>query len=73
MSCSYSGFPVLNTQLCELQDGPRIPKATSALKHISPISPAAIFRRSQQVEISNSSLIQITPHDPACQISPPPI
>ncbi|XP_039548041.1 C-myc promoter-binding protein isoform X3 [Pimephales promelas] len=45
---SYSGFPVLNTQLCELQDGPRVPKATSAMRHISPISPAAIFRRSQQ-------------------------
>lgn len=45
---SYSGFPVLNTQLCELQDGPRVPKATSAARHISPISPAAIFRRSQQ-------------------------
>ncbi|KAK7152076.1 hypothetical protein R3I94_008420 [Phoxinus phoxinus] len=45
---SYSGFPVLNTQLCELQDGPRVPKATSAVRHISPISPAAIFRRSQQ-------------------------
>uniref|UniRef100_A0A8C1JA82 DENN/MADD domain containing 4A n=1 Tax=Cyprinus carpio TaxID=7962 RepID=A0A8C1JA82_CYPCA len=48
MVYSYSGFPVLNTQLCELQDGPRIPKATSAVRHISPISPAAIFRRSQQ-------------------------
>uniref|UniRef100_A0A8C2CVI3 DENN/MADD domain containing 4A n=1 Tax=Cyprinus carpio TaxID=7962 RepID=A0A8C2CVI3_CYPCA len=48
MVYSYSGFPVLNTQLCELQDGPRIPKATSAMRHISPISPAAIFRRSQQ-------------------------
>ncbi|XP_051952689.1 C-myc promoter-binding protein isoform X1 [Xyrauchen texanus] len=45
---SYSGFPVLNAQLCELQDGPRIPKATSAVRHNSPISPAAIFRRSQQ-------------------------
>uniref|UniRef100_A0A673NGP9 C-myc promoter-binding protein-like n=1 Tax=Sinocyclocheilus rhinocerous TaxID=307959 RepID=A0A673NGP9_9TELE len=45
---SYSGFPVLNAQLCELQDGPRVPKATSAMRHISPISPAAIFRRSQQ-------------------------
>ncbi|XP_077049432.1 C-myc promoter-binding protein isoform X1 [Siphateles boraxobius] len=45
---SYSGFPVLNTQLCELQDGPRVPKAASAVRHISPISPAAIFRRSQQ-------------------------
>nr|AUH27392.1 DENN domain containing protein 4A [Gobiocypris rarus] len=45
---SYSGFPALNTQLCELQDGPRVPKVTSAVRHISPISPAAIFRRSQQ-------------------------
>uniref|UniRef100_A0A8C1ZET4 DENN/MADD domain containing 4A n=1 Tax=Cyprinus carpio TaxID=7962 RepID=A0A8C1ZET4_CYPCA len=26
----------------------RLPKATSAMRHISPISPAAIFRRSQQ-------------------------
>uniref|UniRef100_A0A672T4D4 C-myc promoter-binding protein-like n=1 Tax=Sinocyclocheilus grahami TaxID=75366 RepID=A0A672T4D4_SINGR len=26
----------------------RVPKATSAVRHISPISPAAIFRRSQQ-------------------------
>uniref|UniRef100_A0A671MIM0 C-myc promoter-binding protein-like n=1 Tax=Sinocyclocheilus anshuiensis TaxID=1608454 RepID=A0A671MIM0_9TELE len=48
MVYSYSGFPVLNAQLCELQDGPRVPKATSAMRHISPISPAAIFRRSQQ-------------------------
>uniref|UniRef100_A0A8C1WZ88 DENN/MADD domain containing 4A n=1 Tax=Cyprinus carpio TaxID=7962 RepID=A0A8C1WZ88_CYPCA len=48
MIYSYSGFPVLNAQLCELQDGPRVPKATSAMRHISPISPAAIFRRSQQ-------------------------
>uniref|UniRef100_A0A673LWW5 UDENN domain-containing protein n=1 Tax=Sinocyclocheilus rhinocerous TaxID=307959 RepID=A0A673LWW5_9TELE len=48
MVYSYSGFPVLNAQLCELQDGPRVPKATSAVRHISPISPAAIFRRSQQ-------------------------
>ncbi|XP_026086364.1 C-myc promoter-binding protein-like isoform X1 [Carassius auratus] len=48
MVYSYSGFPVLNTQLCELQDGPRVPEATSALRQISPISPAAIFRRSQQ-------------------------
>ncbi|TRY87122.1 hypothetical protein DNTS_008183 [Danionella cerebrum] len=45
---SYSGFPALDTQLCELQDAPRVPKAASALRHISPISPAAIFRRSQQ-------------------------
>uniref|UniRef100_A0A671SF14 C-myc promoter-binding protein-like n=1 Tax=Sinocyclocheilus anshuiensis TaxID=1608454 RepID=A0A671SF14_9TELE len=48
MVYSYSGFPVLNAQLCELQDGPRVSKATSAVRHISPISPAAIFRRSQQ-------------------------
>ncbi|XP_052387537.1 C-myc promoter-binding protein isoform X2 [Carassius gibelio] len=48
MVYSYSGFPVLNTQLCELQDGPRVPEATSAVRQISPISPAAIFRRSQQ-------------------------
>lgn len=73
MSYSYSGFPVLNTQLCELQDGPRVPKATSAARHISPISPAAIFRRSQQVGISNTNLIQITPHDPTCQVFPPPL
>uniref|UniRef100_A0A8C2G887 DENN/MADD domain containing 4A n=1 Tax=Cyprinus carpio TaxID=7962 RepID=A0A8C2G887_CYPCA len=50
MVYSYSGFPVLNAQLCELQDGPRVPKATSAVRHISPISPAAIFRRSQQIK-----------------------
>ncbi|XP_016143347.1 C-myc promoter-binding protein-like isoform X2 [Sinocyclocheilus grahami] len=48
MVYSYSVFPVLSAQLCELQDGPRVPKATSAVRHISPISPAAIFRRSQQ-------------------------
>lgn len=48
MVYSYSGFPALNAQLCEHQDGLRVPKATSALRHISPISPAAIFRRSQQ-------------------------
>ncbi|XP_056622960.1 C-myc promoter-binding protein isoform X3 [Triplophysa dalaica] len=45
---SYSGFPVLNIRLFELQDGPRVPTAPSVLRHISPISPAAIFRRSQQ-------------------------
>uniref|UniRef100_A0A8C2GCU8 DENN/MADD domain containing 4A n=1 Tax=Cyprinus carpio TaxID=7962 RepID=A0A8C2GCU8_CYPCA len=28
----------------------RLPKATSAVRHISPISPAAIFRRSQQIK-----------------------
>lgn len=48
MVYSYSGFPVLNVRLFELQDGPRIPTAPSVLRHISPISPAAIFRRSQQ-------------------------
>ncbi|XP_052008438.1 C-myc promoter-binding protein-like isoform X2 [Xyrauchen texanus] len=56
---SYIGFPVLNAQLCELQDGSRVPKASSAVRHISPISPAAIFRRSQQ-EIKSAQRIAKT-------------
>lgn len=49
MLCSYSGFPVLNAELCEPQEGPGIPMATSNSRHTSPGSPAAIFRRSKQV------------------------
>ncbi|KAL7871235.1 hypothetical protein SRHO_G00087320 [Serrasalmus rhombeus] len=44
----YSGFPVLNTELCEPQEGLSIPMATSTSRHTSPGSPAAIFRRSKQ-------------------------
>lgn len=59
--CSYSGFPVLNVRLFELQDGPRVPTAPSVLRHISPISPAAIFRRSQQVCLSYSNPVKLHP------------
>lgn len=59
--CSYSGFPVLNIRLFELQDGPRVPTAPSVLRHISPISPAAIFRRSQQVSLSYNNPIKSHP------------
>ncbi|KAB5574891.1 hypothetical protein PHYPO_G00214330 [Pangasianodon hypophthalmus] len=45
---SYSGFPVLNAELCEPQEGPGIPMTTSNSRHTSPGSPAAIFRRSKQ-------------------------
>ncbi|TSX16999.1 C-myc promoter-binding protein [Bagarius yarrelli] len=45
---SYSGFPVLNAELCEPQEGPGIPIATTNSRHTSPGSPAAIFRRSKQ-------------------------
>ncbi|XP_066540931.1 C-myc promoter-binding protein [Hoplias malabaricus] len=44
----YSGFPVLNAELCESQEGPSVPMATSTSRHTSPGSPAAIFRRSKQ-------------------------
>uniref|UniRef100_A0AAR2JW09 UDENN domain-containing protein n=1 Tax=Pygocentrus nattereri TaxID=42514 RepID=A0AAR2JW09_PYGNA len=44
----YSGFPVLNTELCEPREGLSIPMATSTSRHTSPGSPAAIFRRSKQ-------------------------
>ncbi|KAI5098180.1 C-myc promoter-binding protein isoform X3 [Silurus meridionalis] len=50
---SYSGFPVLNAELCEPQKGLDIPMATSNSRHTSPGSPAAIFRRSKQ-EIKSS-------------------
>ncbi|KAM9480967.1 C-myc promoter-binding protein isoform 2-T2 [Clarias gariepinus] len=45
---SYSGFPVLNAELCEPQEGPGIPMVTTNSRHTSPGSPAAIFRRSKQ-------------------------
>ncbi|KAK2848067.1 hypothetical protein Q7C36_009749 [Tachysurus vachellii] len=45
---SYSGFPVLNAELCEPQEGTGIPMATTNSRHTSPGSPAAIFRRSKQ-------------------------
>ncbi|KAF4091577.1 hypothetical protein AMELA_G00038610 [Ameiurus melas] len=48
MLYSYSGFPVLNAELCEPQEGPGTPMATSNSRHTSPGSPAAIFRRSKQ-------------------------
>lgn len=53
---SYSGFPVLKTELCEPQEGPGIPMAISNSRHTSPGSPAAIFRRSKQVCVTNPSL-----------------
>uniref|UniRef100_A0A8B9RA79 DENN/MADD domain containing 4A n=1 Tax=Astyanax mexicanus TaxID=7994 RepID=A0A8B9RA79_ASTMX len=48
MLYSYGGFPVLNAELCEPQEYTSVPKATSAPRHTSPGSPAAIFRRSKQ-------------------------
>ncbi|XP_053479014.1 C-myc promoter-binding protein [Ictalurus furcatus] len=48
MLYSYSGFPVLNAELCEPQEGPGTPMATSNSRHTSPGSPSAIFRRSKQ-------------------------
>ncbi|XP_076847133.1 C-myc promoter-binding protein isoform X2 [Brachyhypopomus gauderio] len=41
---SYSGFPVLNAELC----GPQVPMAVSTSRHPSSASPASIFRRSKQ-------------------------
>lgn len=54
--CSYSGFPVLNAELCEPQEGTGIPMATTNSRHTSPGSPAAIFRRSKQVRVTYWSL-----------------
>lgn len=45
---SYGGFPVLNAELCEPQEGASVPMATSTTRHTSPGSPATIFRRSKQ-------------------------
>ncbi|KAM9854063.1 C-myc promoter-binding protein [Aulostomus maculatus] len=45
---SYSGFPVLNSELLELLEGPNLPSAVMASRHSSPASPTAIFRRSKQ-------------------------
>lgn len=53
---SYSGFPVLNAELCVPQEGPGIHMATSNSRHTSPGSPAAIFRRSKQVCVTYPSL-----------------
>ncbi|XP_062860223.1 C-myc promoter-binding protein isoform X2 [Trichomycterus rosablanca] len=59
MVYSYVGFPVLNTELCELQEGPQIPMTNSAPRHTSPGSPAAIFRRSKQ-EIKSAQRVSKT-------------
>ncbi|XP_075996896.1 C-myc promoter-binding protein [Genypterus blacodes] len=45
---SYSGFPVLNTELLEPLEGSKPPPAGMASRHSSPASPTAIFRRSKQ-------------------------
>ncbi|XP_063053497.1 C-myc promoter-binding protein isoform X2 [Engraulis encrasicolus] len=45
---SYAGFPVLSSELCQSQEGQNIAMATSATRHASPTSPAAMFRRSKQ-------------------------
>ncbi|KAM8890706.1 C-myc promoter-binding protein isoform 2-T2 [Spinachia spinachia] len=45
---SYSEFPVLNAELLESLEGPKLPSAGMASRHSSPASPTAIFRRSKQ-------------------------
>uniref|UniRef100_A0AAY4D9H6 DENN/MADD domain containing 4A n=1 Tax=Denticeps clupeoides TaxID=299321 RepID=A0AAY4D9H6_9TELE len=45
---SYAGFPVLRAELCQPQEVAHISMATLSMKHSSPTSPAAIFRRSKQ-------------------------
>ncbi|XP_019731468.1 C-myc promoter-binding protein isoform X3 [Hippocampus comes] len=45
---SYSGFPVLNSELLQPPEGPNPPSAGTASRHCSPASPTAIFRRSKQ-------------------------
>uniref|UniRef100_A0A6Q2XYF2 DENN/MADD domain containing 4A n=1 Tax=Esox lucius TaxID=8010 RepID=A0A6Q2XYF2_ESOLU len=45
---SYSGFPVLSPDLLDLQEGPHPSSAQMTQRHVSPVSPATIFRRSKQ-------------------------
>ncbi|XP_077372897.1 C-myc promoter-binding protein isoform X2 [Festucalex cinctus] len=45
---SYSGFPVLSSELLQPPEGPNPPSAGTASRHCSPASPTAIFRRSKQ-------------------------
>lgn len=49
---SYSGFPVLNTNLLETFVGPNPPSASMALRHNNLASPTAIYRRSKQVSVA---------------------
>ncbi|XP_028304260.1 LOW QUALITY PROTEIN: C-myc promoter-binding protein [Gouania willdenowi] len=44
----YSAFPVLNSELLEPLEGLNPSSACTALRHSSPASPTAIFRRSKQ-------------------------
>ncbi|KAJ8002444.1 hypothetical protein DPEC_G00158980 [Dallia pectoralis] len=45
---SYSGFPVLSPDLLDLQDGPHPPSTSRTHRHVSPVSPVSICRRSKQ-------------------------
>ncbi|XP_032443389.1 C-myc promoter-binding protein isoform X1 [Xiphophorus hellerii] len=45
---SYSGFPVLRSDLLETMEGPNSNSAGIAPRHSTPASPTAIFRRSKQ-------------------------
>ncbi|XP_008410439.1 C-myc promoter-binding protein isoform X1 [Poecilia reticulata] len=45
---SYSGFPVLRSDLLETMKGPNSNSAGIAPRHSTPASPTAIFRRSKQ-------------------------
>ncbi|XP_026883626.2 C-myc promoter-binding protein isoform X1 [Electrophorus electricus] len=56
---SYSGFPVLNAELCGPQEGPTIPMAVPPSRHPSSSSPAAVFRRSKQ-EIKSAQRVAKT-------------
>ncbi|XP_054631181.1 C-myc promoter-binding protein isoform X2 [Dunckerocampus dactyliophorus] len=55
---SYSGFPVLNTELLEPLEGPNPPSSGNASRHTSPASPTAIFRRSKQEMKSAQKMAQ---------------
>uniref|UniRef100_A0AAR2JZF7 UDENN domain-containing protein n=1 Tax=Pygocentrus nattereri TaxID=42514 RepID=A0AAR2JZF7_PYGNA len=54
----YSGFPVLNTELCEPREGLSIPMATSTSRHTSPGSPAEI-KSAQRMAKTYSSIPQM--------------
>lgn len=69
--CSYSAFPVLQSELLELLEGSNPTAPGAASRHSSPASPTAIFRRSKQVSCSRrmNDSPQFTQHMNAHQLT----